>query len=298
MSGASMSRGADGRVFLQHGPIDLIVEMFGSAEEVALAHAQAGRYFNGVLDGLVQELALLRRPIGAAYPMFRGSVAQAMARAVWPHREDYITPMAAVAGAVADAVLAAGVRGRRLEKGYVNNGGDVAFFLAPGATLDAGVVADLDQGGLSGRVHLDHAMAVRGIATSGWRGRSQSRGIADAVTVLAPTAAQADAAATMIANRVDIDYPGIERAPAASLDPDSDLGDLAVTVAVGPLPQGACRAALLSGVNHARSLLARGIIQGAMLALGDQVATAGAVAGEVLETVLETALRRDHGEGA
>ena len=109
---------------------------------------------------------------------------------------------------------------------------------------------------------------------------------------------QADAAATMIANRVDIDYPGIERAPAASLDPDSDLGDLAVTVAVGPLPQGACRAALLSGVNHARSLLARGIIQGAMLALGDQVATAGAVAGEVLETVLETALRRDHGEGA
>ncbi|NQV58403.1 MAG: UPF0280 family protein [Alphaproteobacteria bacterium] len=293
MSGAEISRGADGRLFLQHGPIDLIVEMFGPAAEVAQAQAQAARYFDGLLDELVQELAMLRRPIGAAYPMFRGTVAQAMARAVWPHREDYITPMAAVAGAVADGVLAASVQGRLLEKGYVNNGGDLAFFLSPGASLDAGVVANLDRGGLSGRVHLKHAMAVRGIATSGWRGRSHSRGIADAVTVLAPTAAQADAAATMIANRVDIDYPGIERVPASSLDPDSDLGDLAVTVAVGPLPEGARRAALLSGVDRARGLLARGIIQGAMLTLGDQVATVGAVAGEVLEV----GSRQDRGEG-
>ena len=293
MSGARLSRGADGRLFLQHGPIDLIVEMFGPAAEVAQAQAQAAWYFDGLLDELVQELTMLRRPIGAAYPMFRGTVAQAMARAVWPHREDYITPMAAVAGAVADGVLAASVQGRLLEKGYVNNGGDLAFFLSPGASLDAGVVADLDRGGLSGRVHLKHAMAVRGIATSGWRGRSHSRGIADAVTVLAPTAAQADAAATMIANRVDIDYPGIERVPASSLDPDSDLGDLAVTVAVGPLPEGARRAALLSGVDRARGLLARGIIQGAMLTLGDQVATVGAVAGEVLEV----GSRQDRGEG-
>jgi len=293
VSGAEISRGADGRLFLQHGPIDLIVEMFGPAAEVAQAQAQAARYFDGLLDELVQELAMLRRPIGAAYPMFRGTVAQAMARAVWPHREDYITPMAAVAGAVADGVLAASVQGRLLEKGYVNNGGDLAFFLSPGASLDAGVVANLDRGGLSGRVHLKHAMAVRGIATSGWRGRSHSRGIADAVTVLAPTAAQADAAATMIANRVDIDYPGIERVPASSLDPDSDLGDLAVTVAVGPLPEGARRAALLSGVDRARGLLARGIIQGAMLTLGDQVATVGAVAGEVLEV----GSRQDRGEG-
>lgn len=293
MSGAEISRGADGRLFLQHGPIDLIVEMFGPAAEVAQAQAQAAKYFDGLLDELVQELAMLRRPIGAAYPMFRGTVAQAMARAVWPHGEDYITPMAAVAGAVADGVLAASVQGRLLEKGYVNNGGDLAFFLSPGASLDAGVVANLDRGGLSGRVHLKHAMAVRGIATSGWRGRSHSRGIADAVTVLAPTAAQADAAATMIANRVDIDYPGIERVPASSLDPDSDLGDLAVTVAVGPLPEGARRAALLSGVDRARGLLARGIIQGAMLTLGDQVATVGAVAGEVLEV----GSRQDRGEG-
>ena len=284
MSGPSISRGADGRLFLRHGPIELIIEMLGPAAEVALAQAQACRYFDGLLDRLVKELPLLRRPLGAAYPMFRDPVARAMARAVWPHRDEYITPMAAVAGAVADGVLAASVQGCDLVRGYVNNGGDLAFFLAPGASLDAGVVADLDQGELAGRVHLKHAMAARGIATSGWRGRSHSRGIADAVTVLAATAALADAAATMIANRVDIDYPGIERVPANSLDPDSDLGDLAVTVAVAPLPLGVHRAALLSGVDRARGLLAQGVIQGAMLTLGNQVSTVGSVAGKILKS--------------
>ena len=283
VTGAHMARGGKGRLNLRHGPIDLIVEMFGADAEVARAYDQASRYFDGLLDDLVKELALLRRPIGSVYPMFRHSVARAMARAVRPHGEDFITPMAAVAGAVADAVLDAAVQGVDLQKGYVNNGGDIAFFLAPGASLDAGVVADLVQGGLAGSVRLSHDMAVRGIATSGWRGRSHSGGIADAVTVLAATAADADAAATMIANRVDIDHPGIERAPASSLDPDSDLGELPVTVAVGALPLGARRAAILSGLDRARGLHAQGIIQGAMLTLGDQVATVGSMGADVLE---------------
>jgi hypothetical protein len=190
--------------------------------------------------------------------------------------------MAAVAGAVADAVLAATVAGCELEKGYVNNGGDIAIYLAPNASLDAGVVADLSQGGLSGKARLRHDMAIRGIATSGWRGRSHSLGIADAVTVLAATAAQADVAATMIANQVNVDVPGIERVPANSLDPDSDLGALAVTVAVPDLPEGARRSALLAGVDRARGLHAQGLIAGAMLSLGDQAATVGNLARESL----------------
>ena len=62
---------------------------------------------------------------------------------------------------------------------------------------------------------------MRGIATSGWRGRSFSLGIADAVTVLAATAAEADAAATVIANAVDLPgHPAIDtRAGAASSRP-------------------------------------------------------------------------------
>ena len=66
---------------------------------------------------------------------------------------------------------------------------------------------------------------MRGIATSGWRGRSFSLGIADAVTVLADRAAAADAAATIIANAVDLPgHPAIVRVPACELAPDSDLG--------------------------------------------------------------------------
>ena len=66
---------------------------------------------------------------------------------------------------------------------------------------------------------------ARGIATSGRHGRSFSLGIADAVTVLARTASQADAAATVIANAVDLPgHPAIVRCPAQDLQPDSDLG--------------------------------------------------------------------------
>jgi ApbE superfamily uncharacterized protein (UPF0280 family) len=269
-------------LFLQHGPIDLIIELYGARAEIERALDQAIAGFDGLLDGLVGELPLLRQPLGPAYPMLRGEVAKAMVRAAWPLRDDFITPMAAVAGAVADHVLAAAITGRELEKGYVNNGGDIALYLSPGSSLSTGVVADMATGGLSGQVHLHHDLAVRGVATSGWRGRSHSRGIADAVTVLAATAAQADAAATMIANRVDIDHPGIERAAANSLDPDSDLGDLEVTVAVAELPEGARRAALLSGVDRARGLLDQGLIVGALLNVGDQAATVGHLGGEAV----------------
>jgi ApbE superfamily uncharacterized protein (UPF0280 family) len=158
--------------------------------------------------------------------------------------------MAAVAGSVADEILQIMLSGRALDKAYVNNGGDIAFHLAPGHELKAGIFVDR----LDGAVRLTHDSAVRGIATSGWGGRSFSLGIADAVTVLAPTAAAADAAATVIANRVDAEHPAIERKPARTLDPDSDLGDLPVTTRVGRLPADVIAAALDRGAAEARRL--------------------------------------------
>ena len=282
--GPCASRDGHGRLLLQHGPINLIIEMYGDRVEVEQAYSQAQTVFHDVLEDLVGELDVLRRPLEAAYPMFQRAIARNMARSVWPLRDDYITPMAAVAGAVADHVLAAAVQGRDLEKGFVNNGGDIAIHLSHGAYLDAGVIADLTVADLTGKVRLEYSMPIRGIATSGWQGRSHSLGIADAVTVLAGTAAQADAAATIIANYVNIDDPRIERAAANSLDPDSDLGALAVTVAVGDLAENARRSALLSGLDRARGLLAQGGIPGAMLSVGDQVATVGAVTAPGLES--------------
>jgi uncharacterized protein len=118
---------------------------------------------------------------------------------------------------------------------------------------------------------------VRGIATSGWRGRSLSLGIADAVTVLARTAAMADAAATMIANAVDVDAPGVHRRPAHEVQCESDLGWRLVTVAVPPLPAKAVDQALTAGLRAAEGFKARGLIEGAALFLQGESRVTGTV---------------------
>jgi ApbE superfamily uncharacterized protein (UPF0280 family) len=270
---AIAARFPDGRLHLQHGPIDLIVEAFGAAAEVERAYAQAIEHFGDILPTLVRELPTLRRPVGEAYPLLQGPVARRMAEAVWPHRAVYVTPMAAVAGAVADEMLRALICGRTLDKAYVNDGGDIALHLTPGHELRAGIFATA----LDGVARLTHNQPVRGIATSGRGGRSFSLGIADSATVLASTAAAADAAATLIANAVNLDHPAIERRPASDLDPDSDLGDLPVTVAVGPLPDAAVAEALDRGAEEARRLRLRGLIDGAALSLAGRwrIETAG-----------------------
>jgi uncharacterized protein len=253
----------DGRLHLQHGPIDLVIEAFGEWHEVEAAYAQAFARFGDILSTLVGELPTLRKPMGAAHPLLRGPVARRMAKAVWPHRTVYITPMAAVAGSVADEILAAMKQGRVLDKAYVNNGGDIAFHLAPGHELRAGIFVEA----LDGVARLTHDRPVRGIATSGWGGRSFSLGIADAVTVLAADAAMADAAVTIVANAVDAYHPLVQRKAAALLDPDSDLGALQVTVSVGDLPREIVEAALDRGAAEARRLRSEGLIEAAALSL-------------------------------
>jgi uncharacterized protein len=270
VSGAQGARLPDGRLHLQHGPIDLVIEAFGSSDEVMQAYGQARERFGDILETLVRELALLRRPLDDAYPLLQGPVARRMAAAVWPYRDVFITPMAAVAGSVADEILEAMVRGRALDKAYVNNGGDIAIHLTPGHTLRAGIVADVDMPAPSGFALLSHERVVRGIATSGWRGRSFSLGIADSATVLAASAAAADAAATIVANAVKASHPAIERRPACDLNPDTDLGDRPVTVGVGVLPSEVVDAALECGVQEARRLRMRGLIDSAALSLKGQ----------------------------
>jgi ApbE superfamily uncharacterized protein (UPF0280 family) len=175
--------------------------------------------------------------------------------------------MAAVAGAVADEVLAAMVAGSDLARAYVNDGGDIALHLTPGTVFDAGVVFDVSAPNLNGLATIAADTAVRGIATSGRGGRSFSLGIADAVTVLARTGAGADAAATLIANAVNLDHPAIERRPARELDADSDLGDMMVTVAVGKLGDDTVEEALEAGATRAAAMLGEGLIEGAVLGL-------------------------------
>jgi ApbE superfamily uncharacterized protein (UPF0280 family) len=254
----------DGRLHLQHGPIDLLMQAWGTPQQVTTAHALAWARFQGLLEDLVSELGLLRTPIAEPYPLARGPVARRMVAAVWPHRATFVTPMAAVAGAVADEILHAMLASEPLAKAYVNDGGDIAVHVSPGERLDAGIVEQLDRPGIRSSVRID---VPCGIATSGWRGRSQSLGIADAVTVLARNAAAADAAATLIANAVDVDHPAILRSPARAVKEDSDLGERLVTVKVGPLPEAAARQALRSGLAVAERMKAGRLIEAAYLAV-------------------------------
>jgi ApbE superfamily uncharacterized protein (UPF0280 family) len=263
------------RLHLNHGPIDLIISADGDAADVRRAYQVAAALFPNILPELVAELAVLRAPVEVTKPYVSGPVARRMVEAVWPYRDVFITPMAAVAGAVAEHVLATMVEAAPLRRAIVNNGGDIAIYLAEGESLRAGVVGDLSLPKMDATVEITSADPMRGIATSGWRGRSQSLGIADAVTVLAPSAAMADAAATMIANEVNVDDPEIRRLPACEVRDDSDLGDLLVTVDVGLLPARKVELALQNGVRRAAELRQRGLIAAAYLQLQRQVLVVG-----------------------
>lgn len=274
--------GAD-RWHFQHGPIDLILEARGDRSQCERAVAECQERFADVLPRLVHELDQLRRPADEC-PSVTGPVARRMLRACAPFaQERFVTPMAAVAGAVADELIGV-FRRPGIERAHINNGGDIALHIVPGQAYRVGICSNIDPRqrspwapdpalsavtppALDGILVIDAATPVRGIATSGWRGRSFSLGIADSVTVLAACAAAADVAATLIANAVNCDHPSNMRAPANTLKDDTDLGSRWVTVQVPPLPPALRALALERGRAEAECWRDRGLIHAAALFL-------------------------------
>ena len=268
---------ADNRLHLQHGPIDIIAHVDAPEEVRKRLYTSASNRFSTVLVELVAEMDLLKQPWSADLPDPKGGIAQKMCFAV-RGSNIFVTPMAAVAGAVAEGILEAMLFEAKnqdpcleeIQRMYVNNGGDIAFWLNAGESFSIGVVDNPGIPELNARVSLAYESPVRGIATSGWRGRSQSLGIADAVTVLAGSAAIADAAATLIANDVNVDYPGILKRPASEVKDESDLGMLPVTVDVPPLPVDQISEALKRGAQTAGNFIRTGKIEAAYLSLQKQ----------------------------
>lgn len=276
----------DGRLHLQDGPIDLVIGADGPAGARQEAYRAAATRFDGLLARLCRELPHLRAPaLPEACPL-ADPIARRMHAAVAPYAaETFITPMAAVAGAVAEAVLAAMTAAAPLSRAYVNNGGDIALHLAYGHHFDIGLVDRPDQSSLFGRTRICAEDRIGGIATSGWRGRSFSLGIADAVSVLAGYAADADAAATLIANAVDLpDHPGVVRIAARDMQPDSDLGSRLVTRDVPSLSRSERASALARGTAIAEQYADRGLIRAAALHLQGETRIVGAPLCALLET--------------
>jgi ApbE superfamily uncharacterized protein (UPF0280 family) len=286
----------DGRWHFQHGPIDIIIGADGDAGALKHAHAQAWQRFSAILQELVQELSALRRPIHGDCPV-QGPIARRMWLACRPYQNSLITPMAAVAGSVAQELLqfyqAAGIN-----RAWINNGGDIAIRLAANQSVRIGCYTSLERFNaeqLKNGITLDQQIEicsdsdVRGVATSGWRGRSFSLGIADSVTVLACTAAQADAAATVIANAINIDDARVIRRPACSVKDDSDLGNRLVTVDVPPLPPRLIQRALAAGLASALTLRAKGLVSSAVMVCQNYRVTTDAVLQPMPETSLTLA---------
>jgi len=251
------------RLHLQHGPIDLIIGVDGPDRARALSAAVSR--FETILQELVDELALLRAPPSAHKPT--SATARRMHHAVSPQANTgFVTLMAAVAGAVADEVLAAICNAQDINRAYVNNGGDIAVFLAPGQNFQLAIAGPNNND--LGRISITSSQPIGGVATSGRGGRSLSMGIADSVTVLAASAAAADVAATLIANAVDLaGHPLIRRAPANMVDPDSDLAGRLVVVDCAPLAPDDVDLALENGLAVVRKMKTAGLIYGAALFL-------------------------------
>ena len=250
----------DNRLFLNHGPIDIVLEAFG--KDKPLAYEKAKKYFSTLLNELVLDMDLLKKEV-VPHRNFNNKISQSMQNATEKFYPDFITPMAAVAGSVADNILNVLVKDTKLEKAYVNNGGDVSFYLTENQTVKSSLASIPNI-----IAEIDYKDKSRGIATSGWRGRSFSLGIADSVTVLADNAAMADAAATMIANSVNIkNHPLIIKKPAEEIYEDSDLKNLMVTVEVGDLKQSEIEDALRNGNEVGKTYLENGLINSALIEL-------------------------------
>ena len=275
------------RLHLRQGPIDLVIRADAdSRAEEARALESAVERFRGLLQEIVDELPFLRRRARPDGPEPKGAVAARMLGAVLPHSAaEFVTPMAAVAGAVADEILSTMTAAAGLRRAYVNNGGDIAIHLRPQEEYSV-AVAGLD-GALNGSFSVSGCSGNRGVATSGRGGRSHSLGIADSVTVMGASAAAADAAATLVANAVDLPgHSAVERRPAEELDPDSDLGGRQVVVRTGHLERAEIERALSGGASRAAAMRSAGLLDSAVILLHGVWCTVG-----------ENGSIRDRGQG-
>lgn len=228
---------APGHVFFDYGPVSMVVSaMRGGAGDTDLCRS-AFEVIDGCLKQMRPVLAVLRRYPESVDPDALCGLPAVMARAVIAAGDPLLTPMAAVAGSVSDAV-ADHLAAQGAEKAVANNGGDIAVRLAGGQSLKLGVVYDLAAGTVSRTVRLTNRSGVGGVATSGLGGRSLTTGIASGVTVFSARCAEADALATLLADRSYLELPAVHTVLAGELDSDSDIADQQVVVGLDPLTEG------------------------------------------------------------
>lgn len=258
----------DGVVLVDYGPVTMTLEARKGGVPYTDAAVHGAQRALDAFEAIAEHLDFLRTPVGGI-----GRISpdlplpvRKMAESVKLLQEEDFTPMAAVAGTTSDFAVEAMVE-CGASYAIANNGGDIAYYMAPeeGESLRVGLISDISTGHVSHLLKIDSLDKIRGLATSGLGGRSLTRGIASAVTVMSSDSSKADAAATAIANACICDDPAILQCPASEIDYGTDIPGLMVTKSVGRLRHGSPESALQAGSDRAKELLDREMIQGAVI---------------------------------
>jgi ApbE superfamily uncharacterized protein (UPF0280 family) len=264
----SITRLDEETILAECGPMRLSIRAWQNSRPQITLCRQAAQASFAYLKGVAKHKTVLGNVAGNIKALPQNDLAQRMIESVRAIGDIDLTPMAAVAGTIADAV-ADWLFGRRLTKVVVDNGGDIAIRLAAGQTATVGIRPQINRLDISHIARLDDCRSSWGVTTSGLGGRSFTRGIASAVTVIAENASIADAAATSIANACIVEDSSIIQLPAEQLDPNTDLQGVNVTVDVGELSSGKKVQAVKMALSKADALCRQERIAGALIALED-----------------------------
>ena len=262
-------------VLAENGPLRMVIQAFQGSDPCLDLAVNAAGYAFDCLKQVAGQMAVLKQRPGDIRELPPEPISRQMIASVCAVGDADLTPMAAVAGTLADAV-ADWLFGHGLSRVIVDNGGDIAIRLKPGETTRVGLRPEIQHPEISHVLTIDGRHSSWGITTSGLGGRSFTCGFASAVTAIARTSSLADAAATAVANACFVAGADVIQVPAEKLDPNIDIPGLLVTVSVGSLSPAQTAEALSNALKKAEQLSQKGVIWGALIAVGKQVVlTAG-----------------------
>jgi len=261
-----------GAVLFEYGPMRMSIQVFEHGRVMTDLAKEGSCRARELLEDLAHFLPVIKRKAlelesDERYP----DVVRTMIEATRKLEQPDLTPLASVAGAASDSV-ADFIFLRGGTKIIIDNGGDVALRLREGEVAKVGIKTDIYARFPEYVLWIDETMRIGGVATSGLGGRSFTKGIASAATVLSETASLADGAATVIGNATNVEAPGIRRALAETLYPDTDIAGEWVTIQVGELSDEKIEEALGAGLEKANRLCQKGLIKEALLAVKGRAA--------------------------
>jgi uncharacterized protein len=259
-------------VFIEVGPASLVVAGEKNGVPYDFDSARLRGLLETILFDIRDHLPVLRQKAHRIKKtVLMPEVARIMVEAVKAVDEETLTPMAAVAGAVAD-VLKGCLAAEEVDFISINNGGDISILNRKTRCVTIGL-GDIERHRATPYSVQVDGLTDFGVATSGFGGRSFTLGIADMVSVVAASASLADAAATFICNRTAIESEHVLRRRAYEIDPATDIPDEFVTIQVGPLDSCLVAEALEQGRKAAAELQERGVIMDAIVLLRERMVT-------------------------